>query len=109
MAVKPQRVPSGKPVKQLVASAMPTAATLPVAAPKAAKVVALRGGPAVSTVKLTGVAYRVQAPHNVAWWDAVNKCIAAGKGSAAVTDIIKAGPPATMVGYLIRRGYLAAV
>lgn len=100
-----------KTPKNAIAALAATVVATPVVTPKAApKVVALRGGPAVATVKLTGVAYRVQALHNVAWWDTVCKAIAAGGGTAAVTDLVaKENVPAIMVGYLIRRGYLAAV
>lgn len=92
------------------ASALPTVATLPVAPAPVAKAptVALRGGPAVQAVALTGVAYRVTAPHNVAWWAQVQAAIAAGDGKATVASLVPA-VPAIMVGYLIRRGYLKAV
>lgn len=96
------------------ASALPSVASVAQAAPAApvakAPVVALRGGPAVSAVKLTGTVYRVTAPHNVAWWELVKGEIAKGTdGVAPVAAVLKTGVPATMVGYLIRRGYLAAV
>ena len=97
--------------KPAVASAMPTVATLPAAPVAAAKpvTVALRGGPAVTSVKLGAKAYRVSAPHNVAWWKTVTDQLAASAGEVAVQDLLKAEVPAIMVGYLIRRGYLTAV
>lgn len=95
------------------ASPLPTVATVVAPEQQPAKtakapVVALRGGPAISTVKMGGKNYRVTAAHNVAWWDQVKAELAKGSGKAAVADIIKAGVPATMVGYLVRRDYLAA-
>lgn len=69
--------------------------------------IALRGGLAFSTVKLTGKAYRVGAAHNVAWWQQVTQAIAAGGGTATVTSLVNDQKvPAIFVGYVIRRGYL---
>lgn len=76
------------------------------AQPKPA-VVALRGGPAISTVTLTGKPYRVTAPHNADWWAKLNATIATAGGTAQVKTLVEAGIPATHVGYLVRRGYLA--
>lgn len=82
----------------------PPAQPAPAPAPT---VVPVRGGLAIAAVKLTGKAYRVTAAHNVAWWKQVTDSIKGGDGKAAVTDIVKTGVPVTMVGYLVRRGYLA--
>lgn len=80
------------------------------AAPAAAPaVVPVRGGLAIAAVKLTGKQYRVTAAHNVDWWNKVQAAVKAGKGQAAVTAIVKDGVPVTMVGYLVRRGYLTSV
>lgn len=100
---KTHSIPSAKQ------TALPSATTpvVPATAPKA-PVVALRGGAAISHVKLGAANYRVTAPHNVAWWATVNQQLSANNGVAPVADILKAGVPAIMVGYLVRRGYLAA-
>lgn len=65
--------------------------------------VALRGGPAVATVRLTGKPYRSAAKHNTDWW----ATITAAKGGA-VQELIKAGVPSHFIGYTMRRGYLTA-
>lgn len=111
---KPAKAQAAKAPK---ASAMPTAQTLPAPAAKAAKpatTVALRGGPAVATVALTGNPYRTGAAHNAAWWQALCAAIASGKGQTAVAPLLAtpanpAGVPAHFVGYALRRGYLKAV
>lgn len=89
------------------------AATL-VAQPAAqpAKTVALRGGQAVTTVKLSGANYRTAAPHNQVWWNAL--CAALKDGPQAVAPLLATpanpqGVPAAFVGYAIRRGYLQSV
>ena len=81
-----------------------------VSAPEAPKapVVAVRGGLAIATVKLTGKAYRVGCPHNAAWWQQCVQAIDKETGTAAVADRVKAGVPAIFVGYVVRRGYMAA-
>jgi hypothetical protein len=76
------------------------------AAPAPAKVVALRGGLAIASVRMGTKAYRVTAPHNVAWWAHVQATLQAGQGTASVQAVVATGVPATMVGYLVRRGYL---
>lgn len=97
-------------------------------APQPAPTVALRGGPAVAQVVLSGKQYRTAAPHNVAWWAAIAKAAAAstttvqaaiGPNGAllpakavAVASLLAsptnpAGVPAHFVGYCLRRGYLA--
>jgi hypothetical protein len=60
-------------------------------------------------VALGGKPYRVAAPHNQAWWATVQAEIVAGGGTASVQALVKAGVPAIMVGYLVRRGYCKAV
>jgi hypothetical protein len=78
------------------------------AAPAAPATVALRGGLAIAQVKLTGKQYRVGAAHNQGWWQLVQAGVQAGNGTAAVASLVKAGVPATFVGYVVRRGYAAA-
>lgn len=92
------------PLEQMAAQVAATPAA-PAAKPVA---VALRGGAAITTVKLTGKNYRVGAAHNKDWWDQCCAAIAKGKGTAPVADMIKGGVPAIFVGYVVRRGYLAA-
>lgn len=102
-----------------MATKQPKAA--PKAAPKATKqapapvapapvapapTVALRGGPAVQQVALTGKPYRSAAAHNTAWWQQVQQAAAAGP--APVAALLAAGVPAHFVGYTMRRGYLVA-
>jgi hypothetical protein len=89
-------------------SPLPTEATVVVAptAPAKPKVVALRGGPAISTVKMGPNVYHVQAPHNILWWNIVTaKLAASDDGTAAVTDLLE-HMPGTMIRYLVARGYL---
>jgi hypothetical protein len=93
----------------ITTAAAPATPPAPVAAaPAAPATVALRGGLAISTVKLTGKQYRVGAEHNQKWWALVAAGVQAGQGTAAVADLVKAGVPATFVGYVVRRGYAAA-
>jgi hypothetical protein len=89
----------------------PAAPAAPVAAPAAPApaVVPLRGGLAIASVKLTGKAYRVGAPHNQAWWQQCQSAVAAGNGQASVAALVQAGVPAIFVGYVVRRGYMASV
>lgn len=87
----------------------PVVVAVPAPAPVQAKVVALRGGLAISAVKLSGKAYHVTAPHNVEWWNTVQAAIASGQGQATVQALVAAKVPANMVGYLVRRGYLVGV
>jgi hypothetical protein len=98
--------------KGTVASALGQVAAVlstPTVAPSTPKptTVALRGGLAIASVKLGGKPYRVTAAHNVAWWQATQKCLSDGKGVATVQALVATGMPATMVGYMVRRGYLA--
>ena len=86
-----------KPAKQAKPAAQAPAAAKPVT-------VALRGGPAVQMVQLTGKPYRTAAAHNQAWWQTI---VTAGP-QASVAAILEAGVPAHFVGYAIRRGYLQA-
>lgn len=94
-------------------STMPTLETLPAApvAP-APQTIALRGGLAITNVKLTGAVYRVGAPHNAIWWQYLAKELAAGPQPVAGLLFSQANPngaPAAFIGYVVRRGYLAAV
>ncbi len=82
-----------------------TPAATPAATP--APVVALRGGLAIAAVALTGKPYRTAAAHNRDWWAAIGTAVAAGNGTATVTDLLAAKVPAHFVGYCVRRGYLA--
>lgn len=84
------------------------AAPAPVAAPAKPVTVALRGGLAIASVKLTAKAYRVGAAHNAAWWLQCTSAIAAGGGQASVAALVQAGVPAIFVGYVVRRGYMVA-
>lgn len=82
------------------------------AAAEQPKVVALRGGLAVATVKLAGKKYATKAPHNLEWWGSIAKACEGDK-AASVADLTKAakdggaGVPTHFIGYCIRRGYLA--
>lgn len=84
-------------------------AGLPTPATPAPVTVALRGGLAIAQVKLAGKPYRVGAPHNNQWWQAVQATIAAGNGVATVQALQAAGVPNPFIGYTVRRGYLQAV
>lgn len=93
---------------QAMATVLPTLA----AQPAPAKTVALRGGQAIATVKLSGTPYRVAAPHNQVWWAALCAQLAAGPQPVAPllqTPANPQGVPAAFVGYMVRRGYLLAV
>ena len=105
MSKKVQQAVAADPIAQAAETLIATAPEAP--APKA-KVVALRGGPAISHVKMGGQTYRVTAAHNIAWWKLVTDLLLAGDGVTTVEAILKTGVPATMVGYLVRRNYLAA-
>lgn len=86
-----------------------TANPVPVAPAPAPAVVPVRGGLAIAQVKLGGKPYRVTAPHNAAWWATVQAQLAAApNGVAPVANVVAAGVPVIMVGYLVRRGYLVA-
>jgi hypothetical protein len=77
-----------------------------------APAVALRGGPAVARVALTGKAYRTGAKHNADWWQQVQTLCAqddgTGRADAPVAALLEAGVPSHFIGYTLRRGYLAA-
>jgi hypothetical protein len=79
----------------------------PAATPKA-ETVALRGGPAVQSVRLTGKAYRTAAKHNADWWATITSK-ATLETPATVAALLEAKVPAHFVGYAMRRGYLQAV
>lgn len=94
------------------AKALKTAATKPTKAQPAQapakaqdkpQAVALRGGAAVASVKLTGKPYKSAAKHNTDWWAQITKA-----QGGAVTDLVKAGVPTHFIGYTMRRGYLQA-
>ena len=80
---------------------VPVAPAAPVA-----PTVALRGGPAVASVHMTGKVYRTKAAHNLEWWAALQKATATGP--ASVTTVLENKVPSHFVGYCIRRGYLQA-
>lgn len=127
-AQAPAQAPAA-PAAAPAPSALPTPATATLQAPQAAPAtVALRGGTAVAQVALSGKAYRTAAPHNVAWWNAITKAVAAGPevqlpgkdgttvpGHAGAVAAMLATPsnpggvPAHFVAYCLRRGYLQAV
>ena len=93
----------------LAPASQPVAASAPQDPPKAPPVVALRGGPAIASVKLTGKNYRVGAKHNQEWWALCQKACAEGNGTASVEKLVKdLDVPAIFVGYVIRRGYMQA-
>ena len=92
-----------------MAAQLQAPAPAPVApAPAPVQAVALRGGLAIVAVRATTALYRTSAPHNVAWWALVQQQLAAGGGVATVPALLAAGVPAPFVGYVVRRGYLAA-
>ena len=76
-------------------------------APKVVQAVALRGGLAVASVKVGPKNYRVKAKHNAEWAATIAGLLTKGKGTTTVKEIMAEGIPATMVGYMVRRGYLA--
>lgn len=90
----------------------PKAATpAPVAPAPAPAAVALRGGPAVQRVTLTGKAYRTGAKHNAQWWAQVQELCqqddGTGRADAPVAALVEMGVPTHFIGYALRRGYLA--
>ena len=101
----PATLPAQAPSAALAALAA-TLAAAPVPVQPAPQAVALRGGLAITAVRLTGKPYRVSAPHNVAWWATLAQVLAQHGGTAPVPAVVKAGLPATHVAYLVRRGYL---
>lgn len=99
-----------KPVQATPATALASmAATLAAVAqpPVQAPVVAVRGGLAIASVKLTGKPYRVGCTHNANWWQQCTQAVAQGNGQASVQALVQAGVPAIFVGYVVRRGYMA--
>ena len=82
----------------------------PVAPAPAPAAVALRGGPAVQRVALTGKAYRTGAKHNADWWATVQALCAqddgTGRTDAPVAALVEKGVPTHFIGYALRRGYL---
>lgn len=97
--------------KQPIAAVAAQLAAAPVA--KAAKPVqvALRGGPVVTTIKLSGKPYRTGAAHNTEWWSAITAACA--KGPAEVSKLLLTadnpkGVPSHFIGYTLKRGYLVA-
>ena len=85
---------------------MPKAAKSVVAPVAPVAPVALRGGPAVQAVVLTGKPYRSAAAHNTDWWKLVTA--QASTGPATVAGLLAAKVPAHFIGYTMRRGYLTA-
>ncbi len=94
-----------KQVKQATKpAAAPAQAPTPApAAVPANKPVALRGGPAVQAVALTGKPYRTAAKHNQEWWATIS-----AKPQQPVATLLEAKVPAHFIGYCLRRGYLQA-
>jgi hypothetical protein len=91
-----------------VAATLATTPSAPVA--KVAQV-ALRGGPVVATIALSGTPYRTGAAHNALWWAAICKACATGPAAVApllATPANPAGVPSHFVAYTLRRGYLVA-
>ena len=81
-------------------------------APAAPVTIALRGGPAVSQVALTGAVYRTTAPHNQQWWLALSaklKDTTLPVAGLLLNETNKDGVPAHFIGYALRRGYLKSV
>lgn len=106
------KTPAKAVAPKAVATPMPTLATLPTAPVVAPKTIALRGGMAVTNVKLTGTPFRVAAPHNQLWWKTLSEKLAAGPQPVAGLLASTAQPngvPAHFLGYALRRGYLASV
>ena len=91
-AAKAAKAPTPAPVAQAPAAPAPT--------------VALRGGPAVQQVALTGKLYRSAAAHNTDWWKQVQAACASAP--APVAALLEAKVPAHFIGYTMRRGYLTA-
>jgi hypothetical protein len=91
--------------KSGIATVVAQATVAPVVA---AQPVALRGGLVAANVKSGPKPYRVKAAHNVAWAQQITNLLSAGNGTTSVQSIVAVGVPATMVGYMLRRGYLAA-
>lgn len=105
MATKAKSTAAKTPAKP--AKPAKPAAPAPVAqAPATAPTVALRGGPAVQQVALTGKLYRSAAAHNTDWWKQVQQACASGP--APVATLLEAKVPAHFIGYTMRRGYLTA-
>lgn len=108
LAQKAQAASAAPAVAEAIVQAL---AAVPAVAPAPAKQVALRGGPVVATIALSGTPYRTGAPHNAQWWATL--CAALAQGPAPVANVLlspsnTAGVPAHFVGYAIRRGYLVA-
>lgn len=83
----------------------------PVAAPVKVAQVALRGGPVVSTIKLSGQVYRTAAAHNIEWWSQITAACASGPAEVSKLLLTKENPkgvPSHFIGYTLKRGYLVA-
>ncbi len=100
--------PAANPLAALAATLVATAPAAPAAKPAT---VALRGGPAVQSIALTGNPYRTGAAHNASWWATLTAALAAGPQPVAplLGDGSNGTVPAHFVGYTLRRGYLKAV
>jgi|SRR6266404_8648074 len=116
MARKQPQKPAAKAApaapQQPMQAVAATLAAAPVATPAPAATIALRGGQAVASVKLSGTQYRTAAPHNQLWWAALTKALVAGPAPVAgllASPANPSGVPAHFVGYALRRGYLVAV
>jgi len=110
---KPGPVTVIAPPKPVVSAEPPSTAPAPAPALASSSTpspsVALRGGLAIQSVKLTGKPYQVGAPHNARWWQACQAQVTAGNGQTTVAALLTASVPAPFIGYMVRRGYMAAV
>lgn len=107
---KPAVKQAAKPVSAMAQAATTLQAQ---AAPAAVKpvTVALRGGAAVKTIKLSGTAYRTGAAHNASWWKTLQGKLAGGAQPVAplIGDGSNSTVPAHFISYTLRRGYLQSV
>lgn len=111
--VKASKAPKAKTVTTPQASvftSLAAPATQPVAtiAHGQPVVVALRNGPAVQTVRLTGKLYRTKAAHNLDWYATIGT-LATRTVPATVAALLAAKVPSHFIGYCMRRGYLVQV
>jgi len=80
------------------------------AVPVAPAVAVLGRGRAAAALTLGSKPYGVRAPHNVAWWLAINTALAANGGQCTTVALQAAvGCPLNHFGYLVARGHLAIV
>jgi len=83
---------------------------VPAVAPVAPVVAVLGRGKAAAVLTLGSRPYGVRAPHNIAWWLAINTALAASGGQCTTVALqAAAGCPLNHFGYLVSRGHLAIV